>query len=243
MGFVAAFSRARDEKGFREWPSHIDRDARSQMRDPLRTLDWRALLLPPLLEGVADNVAPGVDFGLFPDMERADSIELAPSSAWPGPCRAFSLLKTRRPSCAIPSWSGKLWQRSRGRPFLSRYRRFQACVATARAASCEGGDDEHGIFGRDAGFAYRACVRGDRRALAGCFPCCGPWRRRCRPSRITRKTLDPRPPLTPRSRRRVRRRRGTSRRLTPQGAGVSRASAPTPSPGAPLTLRPCVIAQ
>lgn len=63
------------------------------------------------------------------------------------------------------------------------------------------------------------------------------------PSRITRKTLDPRPPLTPRSRRRVRRRRGTSRRLTPQGAGVSRASAPTPSPGAPLTLRPGVIAQ
>jgi len=143
----------------------------------------------------------------------------------------------------IPSWSGKLWQRSRGRPLLSRYRRFQACVATARAASCEGGDDEHGIFSRNAGFAYRACVRGDRRALAACFPCCGPWRRRCRLSRITPKTLDPRPPLTPRSRRRVRRRRGTSRRLTPQRAGVSRASAPTPSPGAPLTLRPRVIAQ
>ena len=31
MGFVAAFSRARDEKGFREWPSHIDRAARPQM--------------------------------------------------------------------------------------------------------------------------------------------------------------------------------------------------------------------
>ena len=30
-------------------------------------------------------------------------------------------------------------------------------------------------------------------ALAGCFPRCGPWRRRCRPSRITRKTLEPRP--------------------------------------------------
>jgi hypothetical protein len=141
----------------------------------------------------------------------------------------------------IPSWSGKLWQRSRGRPLLSRYRRFQACVATARAASCEGGDDEHGIFSRNAGFAYRACVRGDRRALAACFPCCGPWRRRCRLSRITPKTLDPRPPLTPRSRRRVRRRRGTSRRLTPQGAGVSRASAPTPSPGAPLTLGPASL--
>ena len=28
--------------------------------------------MPPLLEGVADNVAPGADFGLFPDMERAE---------------------------------------------------------------------------------------------------------------------------------------------------------------------------
>jgi hypothetical protein len=41
-------------------------------------LSWKAPLLPPLLEGVADNVAPGVDFGLFPDMERAGSTELAP---------------------------------------------------------------------------------------------------------------------------------------------------------------------
>jgi hypothetical protein len=29
-GLVAAVSRARDEKDFREWPSHIGRDARSQ---------------------------------------------------------------------------------------------------------------------------------------------------------------------------------------------------------------------
>ncbi len=49
------------------------RDARSQMRDPLYSPDWRALSLHSLLEAVADNVAPGVDFGLFPDMERAKS--------------------------------------------------------------------------------------------------------------------------------------------------------------------------
>jgi hypothetical protein len=207
-------------------------------------LSWKAPLLPPLLEGVADNVAPGVDFGLFPDMERAGSTELAPSSAWPGPCRAVSLLKTRRSSCACSVCWGTPRCRGRGRPFQRRSARFQACVATVRAASCEGGNDEHGIRGRDAGFACpRMCSQPSWRALAGCFPCCGPWRCRCRLSRITRKTLDPRPPLTPRSRRRVRRPRGTSRRLTPQGAGVSSASAPTPSPGAPLTLRPRVIAR
>ena len=54
------------------------RDARPQMRDPLYSPDWRALSLHWLLEAVADNVAPGVDFGLFPDMERAGSTELAP---------------------------------------------------------------------------------------------------------------------------------------------------------------------
>ena len=89
MGFVAAFSRAQDEKGFREWPSPIDRDATPKCEIRFAPLAWKAPLLPPMLEGVADNVAPGVDFGLFPDMERAAPTELAPSSAWPGPCRVF----------------------------------------------------------------------------------------------------------------------------------------------------------
>ena len=50
MGLVAAFLRARDEKDFREWPSHIGRDARSQARDPLRSPSWRALPLPRSLK-------------------------------------------------------------------------------------------------------------------------------------------------------------------------------------------------
>ena len=75
--------------------SHIGRDARSQARDPFRP-SWRTLPLPPLLEGVAENVAPGDDFGLFPDMEHVGSAELAPSSAWSKPARAYSLVKTRR---------------------------------------------------------------------------------------------------------------------------------------------------
>jgi hypothetical protein len=241
MGLVAAFVRARDEKGLREWPWHI-------AATPAPKCEIR--FTPPIggrcpcshALNASRTMSPLASILASYRIERAKSVELTPSSAWPRPSRAFFPREDKATVVRVLSRSGKLWQRSRGRPFLSRYRRFQACVATARAASCEGGDDEHGILGRDAGFAYRACVRGDRRALAACFPYCGPWRRRCRPSRITRKTSDPRPPLTPRSRRRVRRRRGTSRRLTPQGAGVSRASAPTPSPGAPLTLRPRVIA-
>ena len=40
-------------------------------------------------------------------MERAGSAELAPSSAWPRPSRAFSLVKTRRPPCACSVCRGK----------------------------------------------------------------------------------------------------------------------------------------
>ena len=63
---------------FGEWPSPIDRDATPKREIRFAPLSWKAPLLPPLREGVADNVAPGVDFGLFPDMERAGSTELAP---------------------------------------------------------------------------------------------------------------------------------------------------------------------
>ena len=55
-GLIAALSRARDEKDFREWPSHIGRHARLQARDPFRyRLEGAALA--PLLEGVAENAA------------------------------------------------------------------------------------------------------------------------------------------------------------------------------------------
>ena len=84
-----------------------------------------------------------------------------------------------------------------------------------------GGDDERGTLGRDAALHIPACVRSRHGALAGCFPRCGPWRRRCRPTRITRKTLEPRPAPRPRSRRRLSA-TGHVRRLTPQGAGSER---------------------
>ena len=44
-----------------------------------------------------------------------------------------------------------------------------------------GGDDERGTLGREAALHIPARVRGRHGALAGCFPRCGPWRRRCRP--------------------------------------------------------------
>ena len=70
------FLRARDEKDFREWPSHIGRDARSQARDPLRSPSWRALPLPRSLKA-SRKTSPCTGFGLFPDMERVGSAELA----------------------------------------------------------------------------------------------------------------------------------------------------------------------
>ena len=57
MGLVAAFSRARDEKGFHQWPSPIDRDATPKREIRFAPLSWKTPLLPPLLEGVAESVA------------------------------------------------------------------------------------------------------------------------------------------------------------------------------------------
>jgi hypothetical protein len=83
------------------------RDARPQMRDPLYSPDWRALSLHRLLEAVADNVAPGVDFRLFPDMERAAPTELASSSALAGAVSGLLPLEDKATAMRIPSWSGK----------------------------------------------------------------------------------------------------------------------------------------
>ena len=57
MGLVAASLSARDEKDFRQWPSHIGCDAHPQARDPFRSPSRKAPPLPPLLEGVADSIA------------------------------------------------------------------------------------------------------------------------------------------------------------------------------------------
>ena len=99
-------SRARDEKGFREWPSHIDRDARSQMRDPLYTpIGGRCSCLHCLK--ASRTTSPLASILASSRIWSAPlPLELAPSSAWPGPCRVFSLLKTRRPPCASPVGRG-----------------------------------------------------------------------------------------------------------------------------------------
>ena len=80
-----------------------------------------------------------------------------------------------------------------------------------------GGDDERGTLGREAALHISARVRGRHGALAGCFPRCGPRRRRCRATRIARKTLEPRPARGHRSRRRIA--TGHVRRLTPKRRG------------------------
>ena len=132
------------------------------------------------------------------------SAELAPSSAWLSPSRAFSLLNDKATAMRVLSLSGKP-SASRSGPAVStlirkvsglrRYRpgRFVGEAAMTNAGSLAG-------MWR---CIFRPCVRGRHGAPAGCFPRCGPWRRRCRPPRITRKTLEPRPGRGHRSRRRL----------------------------------------
>ena len=107
MGFVAAFSRARDEKGFHQWPSPIDRDATPKREIRFAPLSWKTPLLPPLLRRRRGQRRPGADLGLFPDMKRAGSVELAPSSAWPRPSRAFSPREDKATAMRVLSLSAE----------------------------------------------------------------------------------------------------------------------------------------
>ena len=94
------------------------RDARPQMRDPLYSPIGGRCLCTALLEAVADNVAPGVDFGLFPDMERAAPARACAVKRMAEAVSGLLPLEDKATAMRIPSWSGKPWQRSRGRPFL-----------------------------------------------------------------------------------------------------------------------------
>ena len=123
------------------------RDPRPQARDPLRSRSWRALPLPPLLEGVAENVAlhrfrpvPGYGACRF---RRACALK-----RWPSSARAFSLVKTRRPPCACSVCRGSPRRRGRvGRFYadleglrLRRYRpgRLVGVAAMTNAGSLAG---------------------------------------------------------------------------------------------------------
>jgi len=137
MGLVAAFLRARDEKGLREWPWHIaatpapkceirftppigGRCLCTDCSKPSRTTSPLASILAP---------------------SRIWSAPL-PLSAWPGPCRVFSLLKTRRPPCASPVGRG-----SPRRPVgAGRFYADSEGFRLASLPSADGGDDEHGAL-------------------------------------------------------------------------------------------------
>ena len=117
IGLVAAFVRARDEKGLREWSWHIAATPapKCEIRFTLR-LEGAVFALTARSRG--GQRRPWRRFWPLPGYGAPAPLKLAPSSAWPGPCRVFSLLKTRRPPCASPVGRGSPWQRSRGRPFL-----------------------------------------------------------------------------------------------------------------------------
>ena len=70
MGFVAAFQERETRRVFGNGRRTLTATPTPKCEIRFAPLTWKAPLLPPMLEGVADNVAPGVDFGLFPDRAR-----------------------------------------------------------------------------------------------------------------------------------------------------------------------------
>jgi hypothetical protein len=139
---------------------------------PASLLSWTTPPSPPLLEGGRGKRRPGDDLGLFPDMERVDSAELAPSSAWSKPPRAFSLVKTRRPQCACSVF--------RGRPSASRSgQAVSTLMRKVPGLTLPSGPPMAAMTNGDPwprrGVAYpRMCSQSSWRAPAGCFPRCAP---------------------------------------------------------------------
>src|SRR5579872_7457714 len=107
--------KARDEKDFREWPSHIGRDVRPK-REIRFAPRWRAPPLPPLLEGLAENVA----LAPISACSRIGSMLVPPSLRVKRMTEAvlvISLVKTRRPPGARSGCRGSLGV-AVGGPFL-----------------------------------------------------------------------------------------------------------------------------
>jgi hypothetical protein len=165
--------------------------------------------------------SPCTGFGLFPDMERAGSAELALSSAWPRPARAFSLVKTRQLPCACSVCRGKPSAARLGAAVsrlirkvfgLRRYRpgRFVGKAAMTNAGLLAG---------------TRRCI--SPHVFAVVMARSGRLLSALRPMapsmptpRIARTTLEPRPARGHRSRRRIA--TGHVRRLTPKRRGSER---------------------
>ena len=169
------------ERRISEWLAHGDPRRPSQARDPLSLPSWRALPLPPLLEGVAENVAPARGFGLFPDMERAGSAELAPSSAWPRPCSGILPREDKATAIRVLSRVGEaLGSRGRGRPFLRLIRKVSG-LRRYRPGRRWWRHDERGPLAETRPLHIPACVRSRHGALRqAAFRVARPWRRRCR---------------------------------------------------------------
>lgn len=159
-------------------------------------------------------------------MEHPSSAELTPSSAWPRPSRAFSLVKQGDRHARAQPVGGSPRCRGRGRPFLG-YREVSGlrCHRPRRF----GREATMTNTGASAGTRRCICPHGSQRswrAPAACFPRCCPWRRRCRAARITRKTLEPRPVRGNRSRRKLA--TGNGRRPSPPRGGGPKALRPNP---------------
>ena len=126
MGLVAAFVRARDEKDLREWPWHIAATPAPKCEIRFAPLSWKAPLLPPRLEGVADSVA----LALTVACSRIGSAPVSPSSrnqAHGRGCWAFHPQEDKATVVRVLSLSGEVLG-TRGRLFLGWAARFRLAL-------------------------------------------------------------------------------------------------------------------
>ena len=86
--------------------------------------------------------------------------ELATASAWSGPSRAFSLVKTRRSPCARSVGRGSPCSAVGGGRFYAGPQGFRRPSPLSGPLRRRGGDDERGTLGRDAALRLSAYVRG-----------------------------------------------------------------------------------
>jgi hypothetical protein len=156
-------------------------------------------------------------------MERAGSAELAPLSAWPRPSPAYSLVKqgdrhTRAQSVGalgVAVGAGRFYTDAQGSSLM-------LPSGPPMAALTNGGplaETRRCISPH----VFAVVMARSGRLLSALRPMAPST-----PTRITRKTLEPRRLSTPRSRRRLTPRRGHVRRLTPPTGRGSERSPPQP---------------
>src|ERR1700722_16614134 len=150
-------------EGFSGMAVAIGRDARPQARGSVRSQILEGAVLAPHCLKASRGTSPLRRFRPVPEYGVRRFAELATSSAWPRPSRAFCPVETRRFAMRVLSLLGNP-SLSRSGPAVSTPIRKVSGLRCYHPAA-DGGDDERATLARNAALHIPTCVRSRHGAL------------------------------------------------------------------------------